>query len=113
MHFKSVLILAPHTDDAELGCGGTMARLLEEGTRVHVAAFCRAEDSLPSGAPVDMLEKEFRGSMERMQIPAENVHVLRFPVRRFPEHRQAILESILKLRITVKPEAVLIPSGND
>ena len=111
--FESILILAPHTDDAELGCGGTMSRFHEEGTRVHVAAFCRAEDSLPSGAPPDMLEKEFRSSMDRMQIPADQVHVLRFPVRRFPEHRQAILESILKLRSDVMPEAVFIPSGND
>ena len=28
---KKVLVLAPHTDDGELGCGGTVARLLEEG----------------------------------------------------------------------------------
>ena len=31
---KKVLVLAPHTDDGELGCGGTVARLLEEGCEV-------------------------------------------------------------------------------
>ena len=111
--FKRVLVLAPHTDDAELGCGGSLARFLEEGTSVHVAAFCRAEDSLPPGSPPDMLEVEFRASMAGMQIPADQVSVFHYPVRRFPERRQDILESILQLRRDVQPEAVFIPSGND
>ena len=31
-----VLVLAPHTDDGELGCGGTIARFVEEG-RINVS----------------------------------------------------------------------------
>ena len=31
---RKALVLAPHTDDGELGCGGTVARLLEEGSEV-------------------------------------------------------------------------------
>jgi LmbE family N-acetylglucosaminyl deacetylase len=38
----NILVLAPHTDDAELGCGGTIARLLEEGKKVSVAVFSTA-----------------------------------------------------------------------
>ena len=44
---QTVLILAPHTDDAELGCGGTIARFLEEGKKIYVAAFSTARASLP------------------------------------------------------------------
>ena len=29
--WAKALVLAPHTDDGELGCGGTMARLVEAG----------------------------------------------------------------------------------
>ena len=39
---KKVLVLAPHTDDGELGCGGTVARLLEESCEVHFAVFSPA-----------------------------------------------------------------------
>ena len=36
---KKALVLSPHTDDAELGCGGTIAKLIEEGWKVHVIYF--------------------------------------------------------------------------
>ena len=32
-----LLVLAPHTDDAELGCGATIARALEEGVKRRAA----------------------------------------------------------------------------
>ena len=31
---KTILILAPHTDDGEFGCGGTISKYVEEGVRV-------------------------------------------------------------------------------
>lgn len=34
---QSILILAAHPDDEVLGCGGTIARLADEGASVHVA----------------------------------------------------------------------------
>ena len=46
---QSVLILAAHPDDEVLGCGGTIAKLVDEGAVVHVAfladgVFSRAGD---------------------------------------------------------------------
>jgi len=34
---KQWLIISPHADDAELGCGGIIARAKQEGIKVHVA----------------------------------------------------------------------------
>lgn len=31
------LIISPHADDAELGCGGSIARAIEAGVEVHIA----------------------------------------------------------------------------
>ena len=45
--WKRALVLAPHTDDGEFGCGGTMARLVDEGTDVRYVAFSIATRSLP------------------------------------------------------------------
>lgn len=51
----SVLILAAHPDDEVLGCGGTIAKLADQGASVHVAFLAdgvssRAGEAAPSSA---------------------------------------------------------------
>src|ERR1700733_12626407 len=72
---QRVLVLAPHTDDAELGCGGTIARLLREGEDVFVAAFSTAEGSLPPGTAPTRLRDEFLTAMQSLGIPPEKTSV--------------------------------------
>jgi len=58
-----VLILSPHTDDAELGCGASIARMVEEGAEILWIVFSIAEDSLPRHLPRDTLKKEFMNAL--------------------------------------------------
>src|SRR5882672_12655752 len=51
--WQRALVLAPHTDDGEFGCGGTMARLVEAGADVRYVAFSIATKSLPDGFAPD------------------------------------------------------------
>ena len=60
---RRVLILAPHTDDAELGCGGTMARLLGLGADLFTVAFSSCEESLPPASRRTLLRDEFLNAM--------------------------------------------------
>ena len=46
-----VLILSPHTDDAELGCGASIVKMVEEGAEILWIVFSIAEDSLPVHLP--------------------------------------------------------------
>lgn len=108
-----ILVLAPHTDDAELGCGATIARLLEEGVDVFVAVFSIADESLPPGTPRGTLKEEFLEAISSLGIPQTNVFVYDYPVRRLSYHRQEVLESIVKLRRDLKPMAVLLPASSD
>ena len=108
-----MLILAPHTDDGEFGCGGTIARMLEEGIEVHHVAFSAAEESLPAQYPRDMLRKEFAAANEALGIPESNYRALSFPVRKFPEQRQEILEEMVRLGQDIQPQAVFLPSSTD
>ena len=110
---QRVLILAPHTDDAELGCGGTIARLLRDGGEVFVAAFSTAEESLPAGAPPTRLRDEFLSAMQVLGIPPGNTFVFGYPVRRLSYFRQELLEELVKLRRQVKPNMVFLPSASD
>ena len=108
-----ILVLAPHTDDAELGCGATIARLLEEGVEVFVAVFSSADESLPPGTPAGTLKKEFLEAMSSIGVPQTNVFLYDYSVRRLSYHRQEVLESLVKLRRDLKPMAVLLPASSD
>jgi LmbE family N-acetylglucosaminyl deacetylase len=108
-----VLVLAPHTDDGEFGCGGTIARLIEEGTEVHYVALSIAEDSVPSGLPRDILATEVAKATQELGIGAKHLQVERFPVRRFPEFRQRILELLVDLNKRISPDMVFTPSSTD
>jgi N-acetylglucosamine malate deacetylase 1 len=108
-----VLVLAPHTDDAELGCGATIARLLRTGADVHLATFSTCEDSLPPGAPPSQLRDEFMEAMRAFGVPEQNVSVYGYRVRHLSSHRQEVLEDLVKLRNKLNPEVVFLPSGSD
>jgi LmbE family N-acetylglucosaminyl deacetylase len=110
---QRLLVLAPHTDDAELGCGGTMARLLEEGTEIFVATFSTAEGSVPPGSADNRLETEFVESMVRLGIPPSRQRICHFPVRRLTSFRQEVLEEVVQLGRTFRPDTVFLPSGCD
>ena len=57
IEWQRVLVLAPHTDDGEFGCGGTMVRLVESGVDVRYVAFSIATKSLPEGYAPDTLAR--------------------------------------------------------
>ena len=111
--WQRVLVLAPHTDDGEFGCGGTMARLVEAGADVRYVAFSIATKSLPDGFAPDTLAREVREATAELGIPEANLTVHDFEVRTFPERRQDILELLIALWEEWRPDAVFQPSVHD
>lgn len=111
--FKKVLVLAPHTDDGELGAGGFISRLIDEGSEVHYVAFSNAIESLPSGLPADTLQIEMLAATAILGLDANNVSLRDYPVRRLNYHRQDILDDMIKLRNALSPDLVLLPSSAD
>jgi len=113
IEWERVLVLAPHTDDGEFGCGGTMVRLVEAGVDVRYVAFSIATKSLPEGFAPDTLAREVKEATAEIGIPADNLTVHNFPVRTFPERRQDILELLIEEWEQWKPDAVFQPSLHD
>ena len=108
-----VLVLAPHTDDGEFGCGGTMARLAEGGADVRQIAFSIASRSLPEGFAPDTLVHESRAASTALGLAAEALTVHDFEVRTFPQMRQEILELLIEVQRDFAPEMVLMPTIGD
>ncbi len=111
--YNTILVLSPHTDDGELGAGGTIARFVEEKKEVYYIAFSSCEVSVPSGFPRDILRTECKKSTEVLGIKSKNLTLLDYEVRTFPLHRQEILDDMIKINRDIKPDLVLLPSSND
>jgi LmbE family N-acetylglucosaminyl deacetylase len=110
---KRILVLAPHTDDGELGCGGTIAKFIETGSEVYYAAFSTADESVPAHFPKNQLELEVREATNILGIKPENLLVFHYQVRKLNYVRQEILEELIRLRPIIQPDLVLLPSSND
>jgi len=110
---KTILVLAPHTDDGELGLGGTIAKMLEEGAIVYYVAFSTAEQSLPKGFAPGTLKNEVRKATGKLGIPEENLIIFNYEVRKLNYVRQEILEDLVNLKRKFTIDIVFIPSLHD
>ena len=108
-----VLVLAPHTDDGELGCGATIAKFIDQGAEVYYAAFSTADKSVPQQFPSNQLEIEVKLATRALGITEDKLFVYKFEVRKLNYVRQEILEELIKLRNQIQPDLVFIPSSKD
>ena len=102
---NKILVISPHPDDMTLGCGGTISRFIEEGKEV----WCVVLSWLDQGFNMAEIENSFL----TLGLKRENLIIWNYPVRRFNEYRQEILEDFVKLRTKIAPELVLCHSTDD
>ncbi len=110
---KTVLVLAPHTDDGEFGCGGTINKLIEEGNDVYYAAFSACQQSVLKEFPSDILITEVKEATLTLGIKPENLILFDYDVRTFNYRRQEILDDLIKLRTKINPDIIFIPALTD
>jgi LmbE family N-acetylglucosaminyl deacetylase len=110
---RNALILGPHPDDGEFSSGGTISKMIENGIEVHYAVFSMCEKSIPKGFPPDSIKHELFEATNFLGIKKENLHLFDYEVRVFPKYRQEILEDLIKLKLKIKPDLVLLPSSTD
>jgi N-acetylglucosamine malate deacetylase 1 len=110
---RKVLVLAPHTDDGEFGCGGTIVKLIDEGHEVFYAAFSACQQSVLPQFPSDILITEVKEATKILGVKPENLILFDYDVRTFGYHRQAILDDLIKLRAEINPDLIFMPAMND
>lgn len=113
MNGNKVLVLAPHTDDGELGCGGSINRKIEEGCEVYYVAFSICTRSLPAHLAPDTLAKEVKEATKILGLQSDHLILYDFDVRRFKDVRQDILEELIKIKAQINPDLVFVPSPTD
>ena len=101
-----VLVISAHTDDMELGAGGTVRKMVESGVAVSSLVFSDCRKSVDTSKfPIDILEKECKAAASHLGI--KDLTILQTPVREFPANRQEILEKIYEFRKKKKPDLVI------
>ena len=98
-----ILALSPHTDDVELGCGGSIVKWIEKGDKVRVVCF--------SDADQPNIIEEWQNSLDILGVKNKQLHL--FPRRIFNEKRQEILDLLIREQDLYNPDLVLIPSVHD
>lgn len=114
---KSILIIAAHLDDEVLGCGGTIAKLADQGAIIHVAfladgVFSRAGDI---GAQQAELSARRAAAQNACRIlGGESVFFGEFPDNRMDTVALIdIVKSIESLVAKYQPDTVLTHHAGD
>jgi LmbE family N-acetylglucosaminyl deacetylase len=100
---QTVLILAAHPDDEVLGCGGTIAKFVDEGAIVHVAFLADGVASRPGEQAAIKLELIARRSAAQKACEILGVKSVSFG--EFPDNR---MDTVPMLDITRAVEAIIV-----
>ena len=96
-----ILALSPHTDDAELGAGGSIARWVEEGHTVDYWYF--------STCDTPGIEKECKKACDVLGIA--DILISLYDRRKFYQHRDEILQNLYDVHDQY--DLVLVPATGD
>lgn len=103
-----ILVLAAHPDDAELGCGGTIAKQVALGNKVGIIDFTRGE--LGTRGTVQTRDQEAKDSAQILGISIrENLNFRDGFFKNDEEHQREVIRIIRKYR----PEIVLANATYD
>jgi LmbE family N-acetylglucosaminyl deacetylase len=102
-----VLFLGAHSDDIEIGCGGTVLQLASSNldVEIHWVVF----------SAIDQRRKEAKASARDFlaDIPKNSVELHDYPDAYFPAHYAALKDSLKALSRQVTPDIVFTHCRND
>lgn len=108
------LIVAPHPDDEVIGCGGLIARMVNEGNIPHIIVMTGGEGShngccdTGKGDIVNARRKLTRNALAILGVPESHIHELDFPDGGISSsHPQT--QRLKELIENVNPRTVLVP----
>ena len=116
---KKILIVAAHPDDEILGCGATVARLVQQGHEAYTLILGEGKTSRDEKRDVMKREKEIKNLRNEIHkanklIGVKDVFVHDFPDNRFDSiDLLDIVKVVEKFKNKVKPEIIFTHHEND
>lgn len=103
---KRILVVCAHADDMEIGCGGTIHRLLGQDKDIYQLILSLNLKGSSSKFSAEEVTEEVYNSAKILGFKRENVFVEKFENRVFPAHRQEILDTLCVYRRKINPDLV-------
>lgn len=107
----NALVIAPHTDDAEIGCGGLISKILRAGGKVRVIALSDASISVECPNGIAITRVEMKRAMDCLGVI--DFKIYNFETRTFDRQRQEILDVLIQEKSNFMPNFVICPSSED
>jgi N-acetylglucosamine malate deacetylase 1 len=104
---KRVLALAPHPDDMEIGCAGTLAAYAARGAETYL--FVATAGEVGGEAAARMREQEESARL----LGVRRVFWGGFPDTHLPDHANALLARLEETMREVRPDLVLVNHCRD
>ena len=106
-HARRILVIGAHPDDIEIACGATLARLRDEGHRIHGLVLSRGE----RGGEGMVRQTEARNGARFLGL--DSVTILDCADTRFQEAELAIMQAIEAEIAHFRPDIILTHSAHD
>jgi LmbE family N-acetylglucosaminyl deacetylase len=105
---RRVLFLGAHPDDIEIGCGALLAQIVDKTDILCVTL----SDNQKNPELKNLVEEHYQ-SMAVLGVPEEKAILGQFETRRFPYYRQEILEYLIQINRTYKPDLIFVHTKAD
>ena len=105
---RKVCFIGAHPDDIELGCGALIAHIAKK-----TEVVCVTLSDNQKNPDLKNLVQEHYQSMAALGVSEANVVLGSFETRRFPQARQELLEYLIELNRTHRPEIVFVHTRAD
>lgn len=109
MASKRVLCVQPHPDDNEVGAGGTIAKLSEQGTEVYYLTVTNGDLGIPNVTPEEaktIRAKELEDAGRYLGV--KGFYSLGLPDN-MPQSIEEIVPAVVEIIREVKPDTILCP----
>lgn len=114
-----VLVVAAHPDDEVLGCGGTVARLANDGCEVYTLILCRGIAGRYENGDAEKIKSEIEELKKQTHAANETIGVKEVFFHDFPDNRfdtialLDLVKVIEQVKDSIKPDIVFTHCAGD
>jgi N-acetylglucosamine malate deacetylase 1 len=114
---KSIIVFAPHPDDETFGCGGTIAKNIDQDNEVFVVILTdganKTKNSAADNSYSNLREEETRKAMGALGVSLKNLFFLHFEDGKLGENIKEAEVKVAEIIERVQPTEIYFSHKND